>query len=191
MRFAARLAGTLCLFLATSSTAMGQDRPTPSPREATLGWSTPFATLGVHGGFGQPDEELSVYVYWTKARDDGGEKGFAVRRASSSDSSGSKVDWATSSACPGLEQVIVDLEAVPMPMIDVPTVGRQPRQGPPLDGVTFSLWSRYPTWPDAFSYSVELSSNLGTPLADWAGRLRQTLVACWTDTMPSAVGKSS
>jgi len=74
-----------------------------------------------------------------------------------------------------------------MPLIDVPTVGRDDRQRPPLDGVTYSLWSHSPTWPDAFGYSVQVSSNRGTPLAEWSQRLRNTLHDCWTDQMPAAV----
>lgn len=184
-------AGVLVALAALDSTALAQDEASPNPESAALGWATPFATLGVHGAFGTPDEVLGLYVFWTRPRDEGGEKNFAVRRVSQSTTSESKLEWATSSECPGLEDQIIDLETLAMPQIDVPTVGRDDRQGPPADGVTYSLWSRYPTWPHAFSYSIEIRSNVGTPLADWSERLRQTLDGCWSDVMPAAAGRTS
>lgn len=183
--------GVLVALATAGGTARAQEDASPDPKSVALGWATPFATLGIHGAFGTPNETLSLYVFWTKLRDEGGEKGFAVRRASWSASSESEIDWATSFDCPGLEHSIIELETLRMPRIDVPTVGRDDRQGPSLDGVTYSLWSRNPTWPDAFSYSIEIRSNVGTPLAEWSGRFRQTLDSCWSDLMPDAAGRKS
>lgn len=180
------LVGVLAALMIVGSTAQAQDAGPPSPRDAPLGGATPFATLGVTGAFGASDEQFGLYLFWTADRDQGGEKGFAVRRFSRSPTTRDMIEWATSFDCPGLESTIVDLEALPMPLIDVPTVGRDNRKGPPTDGVAYSLWSRYPTWPDAFSYSVQLSSNMGTPLAVWSERFRKTLDNCWTDRMPPA-----
>lgn len=178
----------LAAFSMATSAAIAQE-PLQPTQSAQLGQATPFATLGVRGAFGTPNEQLGLYVFWTRSRAEGGEKVFAIRRASSTASSNSKIEWATSFNCPGLEAVIIDLELLPMPMIDVPTVGRNDHQGPPTDGVGYSLWSRYPTWPDGFSSSIQVSSNLGTPLAEWSERLRQTTATCWSDQMPEAAGR--
>jgi hypothetical protein len=182
--------GVLVALTMLSGTARAQDVASPEPKAIALGWATPFATLGVHGAFGTPNEVFGLYVYWTKLRDEGGEKGFAVRRDSRSETSESEIEWATSFGCPGLEDVLIDLESIQMPKVDVPTVGRDDGQGPVADGVTYTLWSRWPTWPDGFGYSVELSSNVGTPLAEWSTRFRQILDDCWSDMMPEAAGRT-
>jgi len=183
---ATTLVGVLAALMIVGRMAHAQDVVPPSPRDAPLGAATPFATLGVIGAFGVSDEQFGLYLFWTADREQGGEKGFAVRRFSRSPTTGGMIEWATSFDCPGLEMTIIDLEALPMPLVDVPTVGRDNRKGPPTDGVVYSFWSRYPTWPDAFSYSVQVSSNMGTPLAVWSERFRKTLDGCWTDQMPSA-----
>lgn len=178
--------------LAALTTSVGHaaalDVEDSDPKRAPLGTATPFATLGVHGAFGTPNEILALYVYWTKPRLEGGEKGFAVRKLSRSGTSQS-IEWATSFNCPGLEDVLVDLETIPLPSIDVPTVGRDDRQAPPTDGVSYHLWSRYPTWPDSFGYSVEMASNVKTPLAEWSDKFRQTLDNCWSPQIPEAAGR--
>lgn len=181
--------GALVALTMAGSAARAQD--VGSPESIPLGWATPFATLSVQGAFGTPNEVFGLYVFWTKLRDEGGEKGFAVRRASRSDTSESKIEWATSFDCPGLEQTLIDLESMQMPKVDVPTVGRDDSRGPVADGVSYSLWSRYPTWPDGFGYSVELRSNVGTPLAEWSTRFRQTLDDCWSDMTPQAAGRTA
>lgn len=186
MRRLGTLVGVLAALLLVGGMAQAQDAISPSSRDTPLGGVTPFATLEVRGAFGSPDEQFGLYLFWTADRDEGGEKGFAVRRFSRSPTTGDTIEWATSFACPGLEAVIIDLEVLPMPLIDVPTVGRDSRMGPSADGVTYSLWSRYPTWPDAFGYWVQVVSNMGTPLAVWSGRFRKTLDGCWADRMPPA-----
>lgn len=184
-------AGVLAALAFGSSAASAHDEPSPTPQSAMLGHFTPFATVEVQGAFGTPDEVLGLYVFWTKLRDEGGQKGFAVRRVSLSATSERRIEWATSFACRGLEDVIVDLETLPMPTIDVPTAGAEYTPAPVADGVTYSLWSRSPTWSGASSYSIEVSSNVGTPLADWSQRLRSTLAPCWSDQIPDAVGRHS
>lgn len=182
------------IFLALTTVctpARAQDVASSSAQSTSLGWARPFATLRVEGAFGRPNEVMGLYVFWTKLRDEGGEKGFAVRRASLSETLESKIEWATSFDCPGLEGALIDLESLPMPQVDVPTVGREDGRFPPADGVRYTLWSRGPTWPTGYASSVQVSSNWETPLAEWSVRLRLTLNDCWSDLTPEAAGRTS
>lgn len=164
-----------------------------SPRDIKLGEARPFAVLRATGSFGAPMEVLSFYLYWDKPYGAADRKrGFAVRRA---DSAGPpfppepEITWATSWTCPALVPLLIRMESIPAPAIDVPMTGRD--HGRPIfvaDGTTYSLWARGPRWDgDATNgYDIQFSSNVGTPLADWAKAVQSELADCWRTKAPPA-----
>lgn len=157
-------------------------------KAVALGWTTPFAVVTADQAFGQWSESYGFYVHWNRPRVEGGIGGFAVRRSRIEDSAPPIVQWATSRTCPSMEPLLLGLEAVPPPAIDVPNLGSSYDSAPVADGVTYSLWHRYPKWSPGFGYQLEFSSNVGTPLAEWVTRLQSELAECWQDDEPEAAG---
>ncbi|WP_313412900.1 hypothetical protein [Brevundimonas sp.] len=131
-------------------------------------------------------ETFSIYPYFAQA---GGRRHLAARRAINM-RGGQRVSWAVISECPGAQEVVLELERLPAPAIDIPGFGRDDEQGPGTDGGSFKLWSRGPTWPTAYGYEVAFESNFGSPLADWANRFKATLADCWQPDPPRTMGSS-
>lgn len=166
-----------------------QTAPEPqieNAQDVKLGQFAPVVVLDVRRHPLSASETFSIYAYFELG---GGRRHLAARRAI--DVRGSQaVSWAVIGACPGAQEVILELENLPPPAIDIPGFGRDDEQGPGMDGGVFKLWSRGPTWPDAFGYEVSFSSNFGSPLAEWVNRFKVTLDDCWQSDPPKAMGSS-
>ena len=158
------------------------------PREyerEKLGQFTPVAVLEVNPSLRLQGEVFSIYAPFRTA---GGSRYLAVRRIVTGYHAPEVEQWAVTSECPGADAVLLDLEGLQPPRIDVPTIGRDDHQFPGLDGVGYKLSVSYPTWPDSFAYQMEFSTNIGSPLAEWTDRLRAVLTPCWTTIRPPAQG---
>lgn len=166
-----------------------QDPPRDYRQEA-LGQFAPMVVLEIAPSLRLNGEVLSVYAPFTGPRSKP-ERLLAMRRVITGRDAPSTEEWVIASECPGAEEVLLELESLPPPMVDVPIIGRDDQQGPTVDGTSFRLFARYPTWPNAFAYEIDYTTNVGTPLARWAIRLKSTLEPCWTRSRPSAWGESN
>lgn len=158
----------------------------PNPREELLGHFRPWAVLEVNPSLRLNSEVYSLYAPFSASPQDGGHRYVVWRRLSRHRMQPDKIEWAKVSDCPGAEASIIELENLPLPQVDVPMIGREDDQGPPLDGVGYDLWFQYGKWPDGFAYSASVSANVETPLADWAERFIHTMRACWSAEQPPA-----
>lgn len=165
---------------ATTATATAQD-----PRTAELGHFPPVIVLEVRPALRLTSETFSIYAPFDRPPREGGTRFLAARRLTTGPG-GDKIEWARISDCPGASEALEALERLQAPIVDVPTLGAEERVFPPPDGVTFALWSRWPKWPGAIGYELSLTSNLGTPLADWAQSFKTTMASCWTAEAPTA-----
>lgn len=167
--------------------ALVQDpAPVSAVRDVTLGHFPPWAVLEINPSLRLESEAFSLYAPFTASPQQGGVRYLAWRRLSRHALHGERVEWARVADCPGAEARLLELEALPLPQVDVPLLGREDRQGPPLDGVGYSLWFQYGKWPDGFAYAATVTSNVGTPLAIWADQFRRTMEPCWTSEEPPA-----
>ena len=155
-------------------------------RDVKLGHFPPIAVVEINPSLRLESEAFSLYAPFTGPPQQGGTRYLVWRRLSRHRLQPDRIDWATVAECPGADAVLIELESLPLPQVDVPLLGREDRQGPPLDGVGYSLWFQYGKWPDGFAYSATVASNVGTPLARWADRFRQTMEPCWTGEAPPA-----
>lgn len=171
--------------IATALTILALQAEVRDYEQDKLGQFTPFAVLEVSPSLRLQGEVFSIYAPFRTA---GGVGYLAVRRIVTGYHAPDVEQWAVASECPGAHAVLLDLEALQPPRIDVPTIGRDDHQGPGLDGVSYKLFVRYPTWPDSFAYKMSFSTNEGSPLAAWTDRLRAVLTPCWTTTRPQAQG---
>lgn len=176
----------LSVLVAGQSSAQPTDRLLAA-RDVKLGQAEPFTTVRALGAWGDPAEVLSFYVYWDKPYGaTGRRRGFAVRRFSRRPEPQGTVRWATSHDCPAIEPLLLGMEEIPPPRIDVPVLGRDDRVHPPTDGVSYDLWSRWPSWPTSRGYALQMSSNVGSPLANWVQTAQRELAPCWREATPSA-----
>jgi hypothetical protein len=74
---------------------------------------------------------------------------------------------------------------MPLPRVDIPSVGRNDNQAGPLDGAEFRLWFRDGAWPDGYAYSASVTTNYNSPLANWVGSFKNIMAPCWTAQEPS------
>ena len=175
----------LILPVVWSGVASAQTAMAPDPRTVELGHFPPVIVLTVRPALRLTAETLSIYAPFDRAPAEGGARFLAARRLTIGPD-GEKVEWAPISDCPGAAQALLALEHLQAPIIDVPTLGDEERLSPPLDGITYRLWSRWPKWPGAIGYEMSVESNVGTPLADWAGAFQTTMAPCWTAEAPTA-----
>lgn len=159
-----------------------------SAADMKLGAAVPFATLSLDGAFGDPAEVLGIYIYWDAPYGQVGRRraiAVAKHQIETSD-----VLWASSQTCDGLENIVVQMEAITSPSIDVPSFGDD--EGMPSfvsDGVTYTLSVRSPRWRDrryTSGYELAFSANVGNPLGTWAEALRMTTSSCWSAERPEA-----
>ena len=155
-------------------------------RVAQLGRAVPFATASAEGAFGRPAEVMSFYLYWDKpygAPDR--RRGFAARRARW-EQEPVRVDWAVSHDCPALEPLLVRLEELEAPRINVPVLGRPDPRFITADGVSYTLHASWTVWNEHLSGALQMGSNVETPLAQWVEAARSELQGCWRDSEPVA-----
>lgn len=92
--------------------------------------------------------------------------------------------WADSRTCSGLVDSVVAIEDLQLPTLSVPIFGRQDIPLLTLDGIGYELRSQMSLWDDHGGYDTLISSNVGTPLADWVESFRSTVEPCWTSDQP-------
>lgn len=173
----------LALLTATFAAAQDLDPFERANADANLNGGRPFARLTAKGAWGDPADDFAFF-YNTSPRAQGaaGSPDFAIRRARRTEA---EPHWATTQDCPALMSIVADLEALPLPKIDVWGIGEDLRNGPSTDGVSYALTVQWPQWPNSLGYQLSISSNLGSPLATWAGRLYDNeLAACWRTGPP-------
>lgn len=156
-------------------------------KAAQLGWASPVASLDVQGAFGSPADTFNFYSTWTAQRDQPDARRMLVIRRASLASQGAV--WTSSQSCPAVTKVFEDLEALEPPRIDIVGVGHDAHPSLPLDGVTYRLEVRWPQWQEGSGYTLSFSSNVNTPLANWARELYRATVECWSETAPKAAGQ--
>ncbi len=179
------LVAAMAAMMATPASAQDLDPFQQSNADARLGNQEPFARLTVDGAWGDPADAFAFFHFWDKPwGEPGRRRGLAIRKASRTESA---PIWANSFDCPQVEPIIAALEEVEPPRIDVLGVGRDYPPRMTLDGASFALSVRWPTWNGLVGGELRMAGNYGSPLADWAQRLDRELGDCWAVDPPVAV----
>lgn len=183
----AAMLASVALFDPAEAAAQDSDEFERAARETRLQDSEPVVVLMVTGAFGDPADTFSFYSFWDKPYGTADRRrGYAVRKASRTESA---PVWATSFDCASLEALLERLERVPAPRINIWGIGDDVPPSLVVDGVSYDLWTRWPAWPGATGYSLRMSGNVNTPLAEWANGLYRDLAPCWSIRAPgSAAG---
>ncbi|QGZ95883.1 hypothetical protein [Terricaulis silvestris] len=90
--------------------------------------------------------------------------------------------------CPALLDQLAALESLPLPTIDLPRVGNELPPtvvpSPQFDGDDNRLWTRSAGWNRRllFTNDIEISGNIGSPVALWADEMLAALEPCWRPT---------
>ena len=110
----------------------------------------------------------------------------AARRVRVQDGGKAVIDWALAPVCPHLVQAAALLEELPVPRIEAPAAGREPRQAQVmLDGDSYFLWASDARFSGgAHSAGLELRAVDGSPVAEWVTNTLGALSACWGPTAP-------
>jgi hypothetical protein len=101
-----------------------------------------------------------------------------------------RIVWTTSTACPALSPLLTRLNVMPPPNVRIIPPDSDGQPSFMNDGISFTLWTNEAAWPTdglpfgSPAYALEMSSNLGTPLAGWVQSARGELEACWTASEP-------
>lgn len=171
---------TAILLVSPGLSGPSDDYEPTSPRWTSFEGRLPFAVLEVWRPSRMRTETLGLYT--------GPLRQMTIRRITPAGNRTNTISWVSAASCPGAASILHELEDLPVPMIDVPHYGRSidNSEDVVLDGARFKLWAQRPVWTRSTAYGVEVESNLGTPLAQWAERLKQVLEPCWTDREPTA-----
>jgi hypothetical protein len=143
----------------------------PSIKGARWQDQPPFAAFAVYRADGSA---VGVSLY---PRDGG----FAARRIS-----GQGEQWTATARCPALAAALEALEDLPVPRVEVPGLGRTPRNAAlALDGDSYFLWADGARWGGgAHAATLEVRGVNGSPLADWIEAADKAIGPCWSDARP-------
>jgi hypothetical protein len=99
-----------------------------------------------------------------------------------------QISWADTKTCPAAMWVVEEAINVPPPRIHVPGV-KDPTAGKELtltmDGVAYSL-SSGARYGSGISSTIRMTSNWGTPLANWVDESLRRLQPCWKNAPPQS-----
>ena len=93
-----------------------------------------------------------------------------------------QVRWADSATCTAVRQVLEDMREIETPQLNPPGVVPNQRISITVDGVGYLL--RAPATFGDRTGNLTMSSNIGTPLADWVEASVKRLENCWTEVQP-------
>lgn len=110
----------------------------------------------------------------------------AARRVQTPNGQASRIDWASASTCPQLVAAATAMEDLPMPRIEAPAVGREPRSSPVvMDGASYFVWASDARFSGgANSAGVELRALEGSPVAEWVSNSLKAMSGCWGPSLP-------
>jgi hypothetical protein len=105
-----------------------------------------------------------------------------VLRRGVTDARGKRTDWAESRTCPAVVPMLAAARRIPMPRVAPYGVSDDPIivTG---DGRSYMLQAPA-TWPSVGEVTV--TSNEGTPLAEWMNASLTALEPCWSRSQPLA-----
>lgn len=91
--------------------------------------------------------------------------------------------WAGSEDCPSVENVLLDLEDIELPWIDVQGIGRSPEKFIVVgDGVLHRIAVNGMYEP--YTSELQVSSNAHTPINAWVRKTEKALANCWISGRP-------
>jgi len=127
---------------------------------------------------------LAFYVHWREVQEAAARRRvpiWEVERTRGQSDGETTVDWASSATCPALADRLGQLRALPAPAIQVPGLERpNDTVSVSLDGVGYRLWVRYAQYAGGGGEgSLQLSGNVGSPLASWASATELAMAPCW------------
>lgn len=164
------------LTVLASLTAIGEPAPAtsmPSGRWATLRIEPAFAETRTEIAIGtlRYDQQAEQFSYWMR-REERGLRGDSL-----------VVRWADSRTCAAMPSAIGAMRHVGT--MEVAPPGFVQSSPPPLDGTLYTLEA-----PGVYLggriANLRITTNVGTPLAVWAERLKTDMADCWTTKAPLA-----
>ncbi len=108
-------------------------------------------------------------------RDPEGE-GYMLRRTLSQGPSQPNTSWALTRNCPSAVPHLTGIESLPLPKPDLSGFGQE-AQTIVLDGALYQLSA--PALYGGEGGEIHVSSNIGTPLAEWIDSILAALDPCW------------
>jgi hypothetical protein len=168
---------SIILSLLTAATVatpvFASDDDWPVIKGSRLDDQRPWAAFAVY----KPDTSTGISLYLRGGKD----APVLVARRVSTHGDKAVVDWAASPDCPQLLAAATEMEDLPVPRIEAPGVGHEPRGGAlVLDGDSYFLWADDARFSaGAHSAQLELRAVNGSPVADWIDRALAGLSGCW------------
>lgn len=112
--------------------------------------------------------------------------GWVAKRTVGGQEMAAVVDWTSETRCASLPRVLERIEALPPPAVDVPGLGASDSDSiSMMDGGQFGIHLRLPTPASGPRYeTLDLTSNILTPLQLWFDTSSAALQDCWTAESP-------
>lgn len=104
---------------------------------------------------------------------------FVIRRENSLG-----VTWASTLSCPGLNDLIAEMETVSSPAVDIVGVGNPVIITPEVDPILYRLWVTTANWTDARASDLAFTGSEESPLGAWAQRFTALVEPCLSEEEP-------
>lgn len=193
-------AGLLTITLVAASPAAAQsttfDDALDRSHRMTLSGVGAFGGISQMQAFGLSWSVSAFYVVYDRSPASSGAPGaptawYVVRRETGGSRVPQATEWADSRNCPGVADMLVSMEDLPLVRPDAPKIGRETQiLGLVLDGVHHVFWNRWASSGDNdATVGLEVSGNVNSPVALWWKDAADGLKPCWSRTPPDGIGE--
>lgn len=172
---------TLASAGALAAPAMAREDDWPEIKGARLDGQRPWGAFAIYRSPSLQVTGVSLYL-----RKSASENEMVARRVEGTEGGGVVVTWASSKTCETLIPLAAEMEELPVPRIEVPGAGREPRPAEVLlDGSSYFVWADDARFSGgAHSAQLEMRGVDGSPMAQWIDKALAGLGRCWRTNQP-------
>lgn len=170
-----------CLLIADMARAQDFEQARETARTLVENRQVPFGGIETLSYLPPRWTLNTFYRYWT-GQTPNRSPYFVIRREFGSPDQAPRVVWADSRQCSAVDEVLAEMEAVPVGRFNALTIPTPPV----LDGALHTLWGSWGVvGADNIAVKLEVSGNVYSPAAAWWSRSLQRLEDCWSAEQPT------
>ena len=152
-----------------------------------VGRRTPFAHLSRVAPFDREWVRIDLAVAFPEDGTGAAGPVILARRVAGDLRTAPRVSYVSAPTCPGLQDVVLEIETLRAPHIDVPGLGRYESDEIVVtgDGPGYRVWGQGSLTNDPVEHgSLEIDVGSAHPVGAWVDRVIAIAASCWRPSLP-------